>query len=503
MKNLILIILLFITLKSHAQSSDKSPINNLPPALSSIRESDLKQDLYTLAGDLMKGRRAGTLDELKGAAWIAQQAQKAGLTPAGDNGTYFQFFPMVRVVVDNNSTIKINGKELKLWKDAWVVSNGYPFYPQSFFYPGETNLNGNILWLSSLADTVKQEIKGSIVAMKIFPPNPLPYLNVNFEDVGYARRAIDTEIDALKRHGAKAIILVADDRTEVAIKQYLNNAYQKGVYGIDDGNTPIETTFLVILVRSDKAGALQQPGANITANLHSSKFIYPSVNVVAEAPGTHGDLKNEYILFSGHHDHDGVEAPVNGDSIWNGADDNASVSVALLAIGRAFVKQPAKRSALFVWHGAEERGLFGSQWYAQHPTIKKENIVAVINADMIGRNNPDSAALLGVTKPHRNSLDLTNAAFKANQLVTHFKIDTTWDNPNHQEYWYYRSDHLPYVLAGIPAIFFTTMVHKDYHTPKDEAGLINYPKLKRMTEWIYTTGWIVANGANRPALDGY
>ncbi|MEO7292014.1 MAG: M28 family peptidase [Ginsengibacter sp.] len=97
-------------------------------------------------------------------------------------------------------------------------------------------------------------------------------------------------------------------------------------------------------------------------------------------------LKNEYVLFSGHHDHDGVEAPVNGDSIWNGADDNASVSVAFLAIGRAFVKQPAKRSALFVWHGSEERGLFGSQWYAQHPKGKKENIVSVINADMIGRN---------------------------------------------------------------------------------------------------------------------
>ena len=273
MRNLILLLFIFVGLKPYAQSLSKRINNNLPPALSSIRESDLKQDLYTLAGDSMRGRRAGTSDELKGAAWLAQQAQKAGLKPAGDNGTYFQFFPLVRIVIDKSSTIKINGKELILWRDAWVVSNDYPFNPRLFFYPGEANVNGNILWLSSFADTAKQEIKGSIVAMKIFPPNPLPFANVNFENVGYAYRAIDKQINALKRHGALAIILVADDKTEAAIKQYLNNAYEKGLYGIDDGNTPIETTFPVILIRSDEATALQQPGASIGSHgsLHAEQ----------------------------------------------------------------------------------------------------------------------------------------------------------------------------------------------------------------------------------------
>jgi hypothetical protein len=499
MRNLILLLCLFAGFKSHAQSPVKGTSNNLPPALSSIREGDLKRDLYTLAGDSMRGRRAGTLDELKGAAWLAQQAQKAGLKPAGDNGTYFQFFPLVRIVIDESSTIKINNKELKLWKDVWVVSND--FNPRKFFYSGEANLNGNILWLPSLTDTTKQEIKGSIVAMKIFPPDPLPFPYVNFEDVGYAYAAINKQTDALKRQGALAIILVADKKIESAIKQYLNNAYEKGLYGIDDGNTAGETTYPVILVHGDEATALQQPGASIAASLHSSKFISPSVNVVAEVPGTDPVLKNEYVLYSGHHDHDGVEAPVDGDSIWNGADDNASVSVAILAIGRAYIKHPVKRSALFVWHGAEERGLFGSQWYAQHPTVKKENIVAVINGDMIGRNNPDSAALLGVTKPHRNSMDLASAAFKANQQIGHFKIDTVWDSANHQEYWYYRSDHLPYAQAGIPAIYFSTLLHGDYHTPKDEPDRINYSKLKRMTDWMYATGWIVANAAKRPTVD--
>ena len=137
MRKIILLLLLFAGFKSYEQLPTKGTNNILPPELSSIRESDLKQDLYTLAGDSMRGRRAGTADELRGAAWIAQQAQKAGLKPAGDNGTYFQFFPLVRIVLDETSTININGKPLKLWKDALVVNDYNPFFPRLYSYPGE------------------------------------------------------------------------------------------------------------------------------------------------------------------------------------------------------------------------------------------------------------------------------------------------------------------------------------------------------------------------------
>jgi Zn-dependent M28 family amino/carboxypeptidase len=207
------------------------------------------------------------------------------------------------------------------------------------------------------------------------------------------------------------------------------------------------------------------------------------------------------VLFSGHQDHDGVRAAIGGDSIWNGADDNASVSVALLAIGRAFARQPGRRGALFVWHGAEERGLIGSRWYAQHPTVPAGSIVAVLNGDMIGRNAPGSAALLGVVPPHRNSTALVEMALAANRQVAHFALDSTWDAPTHPEGWYFRSDHLPYARAGIPSIFFTTLLHPDYHTPRDEAGRIDYAKLTRMTWWMYATGWAVANATARPAVD--
>jgi Zn-dependent M28 family amino/carboxypeptidase len=229
--------------------------------------------------------------------------------------------------------------------------------------------------------------------------------------------------------------------------------------------------------------------------------VYPSANVVAVAPGRDAALAGEYVLYSGHHDHDGARLVVDGDSIWNGADDNATVSVALLAIGRAFVRAPGRRSALFVWHGAEERGLLGSRWYVAHPTVPRDRLVAVLNADMIGRNAPDSAALLGAQPPHRNSAELAQMALDANARVTRFALDTLWDRPSHAEGWYFRSDHLPYARAGIPALMFSTLLHADYHTPRDEASRIDVAKLTRVARWMYATGRAAAERDRRPAVD--
>jgi Zn-dependent M28 family amino/carboxypeptidase len=156
---------------------------------------------------------------------------------------------------------------------------------------------------------------------------------------------------------------------------------------------------------------------------------------------------------------------------------------------------------LFVWHGAEEKGLYGSRWHAARPTVPKEKIVAVLNGDMIGRNNPDTAALLGSIPPHRNSTDLVRMAHEANARVTHFAIDSTWDRPEHREGWYFRSDHLPYARENIPALFYSSNLHPDYHTPRDGPERIDVHKLTRIAHWMYATGWLAANAAQRPRVD--
>jgi len=470
---------LIITTYSYAQN---------PPALSAIKEADLKSDIYYLASDDMRGRRAGTIDELNAATWVAKRAADAGLKPAGDNGTYFQFFPLYRTTVASNSEVKINGENARLWNDVYPVS------------PVETSVEGTPIWLNSLADTTST-IKNRIVAIKLLPPDKLPADGMSLWVYRYALGAIRQQANILKRQGVSAIILVADSTANSKIG-FFGHGFEEGQYELeesewknDKNDTPV---FLVTPSFEEK---LKEGNVTFKANIRVNKFKYPSVNVVAKAEGKDPKLKEQYVLFSGHHDHDGVGKPVKGDSIWNGADDNASVSVALLAIARAWIKQPGKRSALFVWHGAEERGLMGSRYFVEHPTVKEENIVAILNGDMIGRNDPESAALLGSIAPHKNSSQLVEMAMNANSELTKFMVDTSWDAEDHPEFWYYRSDHLPYAEVNIPAIFFTTLLHSDYHTPNDEADKIDISKLAKMTEWMYATGWKVSETAQKPTLD--
>lgn len=461
--------------------------NTAPPGLSAIKQTELKEDLYALASDSMRGKRAGTLDELRAAAWVAQKAAEAGLQPAGVDGTYFQFFPLQRSGISEISKISINQKSLKLWEEAWVRN------------PQEAEVDGEIVWLNTLADTTAN-LEGKIVAMDLLPPDKLPEDWISLYVYRYAHAAIRQQAQRLKGTGAAAIVLVADSIAESKIG-FFGHGLEEGTYNLDKPKIGNPDAAPVILVSSSLRNELKQPQAKFKANLAVDRYIHPSVNVVAKAPGSDEQLKNEYVMFSGHHDHDGIGVPVKGDSIWNGADDNASVSVAMLAIGRAFVENPGKRSALFVWHGAEERGLWGSRYYVQHPTVKKDDIIAVLNGDMIGRNEPGTAALLGAIPPHRNSMELVQAAMDANKEITQFTIDTSWDEESHPENWYFRSDHLPYAQAGIPAIFFTTLLHDDYHTPEDEAENIDMEKLTKMTRWMYGTGWKIANAKNAPALD--
>ncbi len=281
--------------------------------------------------------------------------------------------------------------------------------------------------------------------------------------------------------------------------------FTRGTYALDPDGTAEQRTpargVPLLYVRESALGGTPAADARLVASIFTDSFTYPSVNVIAKVTGRDAKLRDEYVLFSSHQDHDGERYTVNGDNIWNGADDNATTSVALLAIGRAMAASPGRRSALFIWHGSEERGLMGSRWYVKHPIVPLKQIVACLNGDMMGRNDPKTAALLGALPPHRNSPELVDMAHAANKAVSQFEVDSSWDDPNHREGWYYRSDHLPYARAGIPALFFTTLLHPDYHTPFDNPDRIDIAKLTRMTRWMYATGRTVAEADKAPAVD--
>jgi hypothetical protein len=461
----------------------------VPPALASITEADLKKDLYDLADAHFRGRSAGTIDELKAAMWIAEKYRAIGLKPAGDDGTYFQYFSMWRNRVSDQSTILINNQPLKLWSEAAVAQMA------------NCNIDAPILFVDKSEVTKLQanDVKGKVIAMEADPAmyNPV----VSLPSWRYSRSVQAKYGNPLIAKGAIAVIFIADEVGERTWEDATAN-FKRGAYEVDGGPAmKITTTVPVIWVRSSAKNILQANNAVLKTKISIDHFDYPSVNIIGKIDGTDPVLSKEYLLYSGHTDAHGVRNAINGDSIYYGADDNASIDVAMFATARAFKKNPAKRSVLFVIHGAEERGLLGSKWYAAHSTVPINNIVTVLNADMIGRNHPDSAAVLGTQSPHKNSTELVDMLYQANQEGPQFKLDTLWDKTTHPEGWYFRSDHVPYARLGIPSLMFTTLLHPDYHTPLDNAERIDYAKLKKITEWMYRLGWKVANAPKRPATD--
>jgi hypothetical protein len=474
-----------------------------PAAMSAIGEADIRRDMNALAGDDMRGREAGTVDELRASMWLAEQMRKIGVRPHGDAGSWFQWFSMRRTRISTiASSIKSGSRTLALWTDITPASNT------------AGDVAGPTLFVGDGSDTTV-DVRGRIVVATMLAPPPANVrTTTNTYEVNYTRAAIAFTSNRLARRGASAIILVADSIAEIAFDG-IAKVQMRGAYDVIGGvprfvrpplagstpPSPPPAPVPVLLAHRQMLSDLSTAGQAIDIRLRSESFEAPSVNIIGFVPGTDPKLRDEYVVFSSHQDHDGVRYSVAGDSIWNGADDNGSTSVALLAIARAWVKQPAKRSALFIFHGAEERGLLGSRYHVAHPVVPLSQIVAVLNGDMIGRNNPDTAALLGSQPPHRNSVDLVNMAVEANEATGKFVIDSLWDRPTHPEGWYFRSDHVPYAERNVPSLFFSTNLHADYHTPRDEPSRINYPKLTRMTEWMYMTGWIAANAAKRPATD--
>jgi len=455
------------------------------PLVSAITEKDLKTDMYQMAGDHFNGREAGTLDELKVSMWLANKAKEAGILPAGDDGTYFQFFDLYRHQVTANTKFKIGTKQYKLWSEVLVAETTNIKVEAPLLYLGA----------ATKEEIEKADIKGKAVVLLASKEGIAD--EITLFDRRYPGLVKTKYYDLLAKKGASAMIMVADKLGEESWSQ-VEPQMTRGIYGIEGLREKIGSTMPVFWVHGDQLDYLKSTTDLLSTEVVSETYKYPSVNVVGTIPGTDAKLKNEYVLFSGHQDHDGVRQKYGKDSIYNGADDNASTCVAMLAIARAYKKQPGKRTALFVFHGSEERGLLGSRWYASHPTVPEKAIVAVLNGDMIGRNNVNQAALLGSSSPHENSSDLVAIAKKANDEGPKFDLDKLWDRPEHPEYFYFRSDHLPYAKKGIPAVFFTSVLHSQYHTPMDESENIDFLKLHKMTEWMYRTGWILSNDNDRP-----
>lgn len=499
------------TLLGAQVNQPSTTVQQPPAAMRAIREADLRRDLAFLAGDSLRGRGAGTIDEMRASVWIADEMRKIGLEPLGDFGSWFQWWNMRRTRISSvSSSVSLNGRPMGLWTEITPTTNT------------AIDVSAPTIFVSDISDT-SIDVRGKIaVALLVPPPAAAIRTTTNTYQYNYTRPALTAMSNILSRRGAAGVIVVADSIADQAfdgvaivqaggtydviggVPRFNRNraAAAAGARpaGAGGGGAP-DAAVPVLMVRRSSLESLRADGQTVDIRLRAESFEYPSTNIIGLVRGTDPVLRDEYVLFSSHQDHDGVRYTVDGDSIWNGADDNGTTSVALLAIARAFKRQPGKRSALFVFHGAEERGLLGSRYHVAHPVVPLEKIAAVLNGDMLGRNHPDTAALLGSQPPHRNSSALVQMAIEANQATSRFEIDSLWDRPTHPEGWYFRSDHVPYAERLVPALFFSSNLHSDYHTPRDEPKTIDHAKLTRITRWMYMTGWIAANAAQRPGVD--
>jgi hypothetical protein len=218
-------------------------------------------------------------------------------------------------------------------------------------------------------------------------------------------------------------------------------------------------------------------------------------NVVGVLEGSDPVLSKEFIVLSAHMDHIGIGAPVNGDSIYNGADDDASGTTAVVELAEALSRPGArpKRSVIFLTVSGEEHGLWGSGWFSDHAPVPVAQIVADLNIDMIGRNWKDTIVAIG--KEHSDlgaTLDRVNRAHPELGMKA---IDDIWPEEN----FYFRSDHYNFARKGVPVLFFFNGTHPDYHGPNDEPDRIDAEKEARIVKLVYLITQEVGNAAQRPA----
>ncbi len=474
--------------------------------------SELRTDLFAFAADSFRGRETGTPDADRAAAWIVRRLQTLGVEPAGDSG-YYQRVPMhstrttaKEIVVTNTSgkTTLSYGSDVaflsalgpgaplpRLSADADVVFAGYGLADPSI----------------SRDDYAGLDVAGKVVVIAgLVPPGLDSAKRAQLENPQSLFNRLGA---AIGRQPAAVLLLLPDSIFSLAAGQFAGSQVDLGTATKDErprtmpmvGVARLSGSPLVPAGWPASGGNGPLPGTRFAASIDTQSRSFNGYNVVGIVRGSDPALRNTYVAYGAHYDHIGIQPPVNGDSIANGADDDASGSVTLLAIARAFTQGPKpKRSLLFVWHVGEEKGLFGSQVFTDHPTVPLDSIVAQLNADMIGRNGDDSLYIVGPgAAPNGQSAVLGAIIDSVNAASSRpFTFDREWDTTTHPERIYYRSDHFNYARKGIPIVFFTTGLHKQYHQVSDEADLINYDKLARIGVLMYRSGMALGDRLTRP-----
>jgi hypothetical protein len=497
-----------------------------------VTATQMKEHLTFIASDELEGRDTPSRGLDIAAMYIAKHLRAWGIEPAGsEEGSYFQKFPLRRGKVEiENTRLNLNGQSYAYGQDfltslvnanvsgAPVVFAGYGWVIKSKNinpYQGIDVKDKVVVVVNNLPKGVTgADLKGPVGGDWMSPPY---YAQVN---------------------GAKAVINFPSFNSLVNWDATRWNQADKG--SVEFGNN-VPTIKIPMITVSPRAIASLFQGEKFSAtnlfnksaagealeafDLKSTKRVNANIavkienihsqNVIGILEGSDPVLKNEYVAIGAHYDHVGMNPFAAGeDKIWNGADDDGSGTVAVMAIAEAMSKGPRpKRSILFIWHAGEEKGLWGSEHFADNPTVPIGSIVTQLNIDMIGRyqnpgdeNHPQNKQL-----PKQNevfligsrmmSTELGELSDSVNKSFLNLSFNFKYDDPNDPEQFFYRSDHFNYAKKGVPIIFYMDGSHADYHQVTDSIEKINFESMEKVTRTILATGWELANRPTRPKVD--
>jgi hypothetical protein len=541
---------------------------SVAPAIESIRQDDLKADLYFLASDALKGRLTNTPENLIASEWVKARFQRLGLKPAAPG--YFQEYDLVTVTLGPTNSFAVLEKPGPDVASRGTVNHGEGFTTQRFSATAEAT--GPVVFAGygiRSEDPAHDDyrnaslVKGAVVLVLDHEPGERdeksPFDGVVTSDAGGAlRKAL-----AAQAAGAAAILYVSDvhnhpgtaGSTNAGGNFWPQQPSRLGTYSLAGWMESVRipaaqiSPFLADRLLKGSGRSLEElaktadipggatnvrvPGLQVEIKTSVNRTRVPDRNVLAMIEGSDPDptVRTEAVVISAHFDHDGA----NGTAIMNGADDDGSGTVGLLEIAEAYAlaaqagRRP-RRTILFAAFNSEERGLLGAWAYTQQPTMALDRIVAVLNMDMIGRNEevpappapqpgaPAPPAGRGggggrfnglepqTAESNNNALniigsirspDLRAAVDRANGAQ---KLDIRYRYDNNVSQLMRRSDHWPFIQHGIPGIWIFTGLHPDYHTVNDDAERINYVKMEKILKLTYQMSWDLAQADGRPKL---
>lgn len=486
-----------------------------------ITATELERHLYILAAPEMEGRETGTEGQRKAAAYLAEVMADMGLKPAGDNGTYLQ-----RILLKSEgwqkTELTIHDKKYRHLWDYYALP-ALQSQERTELSFKEVLFLGYGIETEGYNDYQSMDVRGK--AILIYDGEPTDeagnsYLTQNAAATWSTERKL-----ALAATKGVALALVIDSRFKENVaeaRRLLNGNRLKPAVAITADYAPavflssetakalLDKKLGKVIKQRDKIRKTGRPAGSaipvsLSLTLHKDSRSLSGHNVLGLVEGIDPALKDEVLVVSAHFDHLGRR----GDAIYHGADDNASGTSVVLEIAQAFAEARRagagpRRSVLFLLVSGEEKGLLGSQYYVNFPAVPLERTIANVNVDMVGRvdskhsQNPNYVYVIGAD---RLSTELHQINETANAVYTQLELDYTYNARNDPNRFYYRSDHYNFAERGIPAIFYFSGTHEDYHRTTDTADKINYPKMTLIARLIFHTAWELTNRDKRIEVD--